>query len=107
MNYKPHKLTIVFRVEPGCLGPDGDTHIDNFCKVAQKDIEPIDADIIHWEIIPRHDKALPELQYKISNKTLTPVQAAKYLALFNKNTDELETHLHDILTHSIDQYLGH
>jgi hypothetical protein len=105
----PHeqKLTIVFRVEPGCLGPEGAGHVADFCLAAQKDIAAIDASFIHWELTPRDDKTLAEMQYKLGNKTLTPVQAKKYLALFHRDIDELEMRLNEMLTHCIDQYLGH
>lgn len=101
------KLTVIFRVETGCLGPEGISHIDDFCNFAQKDIETVDADFVHWELIPRHDKTLPEMQYKINNKGLDHDKASKYLQLFNKDLDEFESHLHEKLAELIDQYLGH
>lgn len=100
------KLTIVFRVEPGCLGPQGAAHIEEFCRFAQKEFETVDADFIHWEIVPRHDKSLAEMQYQVNNKNLSHDKAAKYLTVFNKNLDEFEGHLHQKLTLLIDQYLG-
>ena len=100
------KLTILFRVESGCLGPQGSTHIDEFCHFAQKEFETVDADFIHWEIVPRHDKSLAEMQYQVSNKKLSHDQAAKYLEVFDKNLDEFEGHLHHKFALLIDQYLG-
>lgn len=102
-----HKLTVIFRVEPGCLGPEGAGHVADFCLAAKKDLESMDTNLIHWEITPRHDKTLAEMQYKLGNKTLTQDQAKKYLTLFDRDIDQLEMQLHDILTHCIDQYLGH
>ncbi|MFT6898769.1 MAG: hypothetical protein ACJA13_003196, partial [Paraglaciecola sp.] len=32
------KLTVTFRVEPGCLGPDGISHIEAFCKFAKREV---------------------------------------------------------------------
>jgi len=101
------KLFVIFRVEPGCLGPQGVEHVTDFCITAQKLVENIDADFVHWEISPRHDKDLPEMEYKLINKKLTHDKAAKYLALFDKNLDEFESHLHDKLALLIDEYLGH
>ena len=101
------KLFVIFRVEPGCLGPQGVGHVADFCITAQKLVENIDADFVHWEISPRHDKDLPEMEYKLINKKLTHDKAAKYLALFDKNLDEFESHLHDKLALLIDEYLGH
>ena len=98
------KLTVVFRVEPGCLGPDGENHIEAFCSFAQKEFIQIESDYVCWEIIPRHDKLLPEMQYLINNKKLTQDKAAKYLELFNKDIDELEENLHETLVRLIEQY---
>lgn len=100
------KLGVLFRVEPGCLGPAGKDHVDDFCRFAHKEVERIDADFVHWEIIPRYDKTLPETQYGVGNKRLNHDQAAKYLAIFNKQLDEFEGHFHDRLTQLIEQYLG-
>lgn len=99
------KLNVIFRVEPGCLGPEGADRIDGFCKHAQIAMEPIDSDFVHWEITPRNDKALAEMQYRITNKNMTHEQAEKYLSLFEKNLDEFEGHLHDKLAMLIDEYL--
>jgi len=101
------KLTVVCRIEAGCLGPEGDSHIKKFCNFAQKEVENIDSDFVHWEISPRHDKNQPEMQYKVNNKKLNHDKAAKYLGVFNKSLDEFEGHLHDKLADLIDQFLGH
>jgi len=100
------KLNVVFRVEAGCLGPKGKDHIEQFCSFAQVEVEPIDADFVHWEIVPRHDKSLPEMQYNINGKRLTHDQAAKYLDVFKKSLDEFEGHLHDKLDTLIEQFQG-
>ena len=103
---KDKKLTVVFRVESGCLGPEGDDHIEEFCDFAQKEIESIESDIVQWEIIPRRDKSHPEMEYKISSKKLSHEKAIKYLDAFQKNLDEFETNLHEELTRLIEQYFG-
>jgi len=100
------KLTVVFRVESGCLGPKGQDHVEEFCIFVQKEVESIDSDFVHWEIVPRHDKFLPEMQYKVNNKKLTHDKAAKYLEMFKKNLDAFEEHLHEKLALLIDQHLG-
>ncbi|RDH82701.1 MAG: hypothetical protein DIZ80_10500 [endosymbiont of Galathealinum brachiosum] len=104
---KDKKLEVFFRVESGCLGPQGEEHVNDFCTSAQKEVDVIDADFVHWNIIPRHDKKLPEMEYKLNNKKLTHDKAAKYLSFFDKNLDEFEGHLHDKLALLIDEYLGH
>lgn len=101
------KLNVVFRVEPGCLGPEGEGHVKAFCEYAQKQVEPVDSDFVHWELTPRFDKALPEMQYKVTNKYLSHDKAARYLEVFGKDLDEFEGHFHDKLAQLIDEYLGH
>ena len=101
------KLSVIFRVEPGCLGPQGDEHVADFCITAQKVVDNIDADFVNWEISPRLNKELAEMEYKLMNKKLSHDKAAKYLALFEKDLDEFEGHLHDKLALLIDEYLGH
>lgn len=100
------KLTVIFRVEPGCLGPDGIDHIEGFCKFAKAEVLTLDADFVSWEIIPRYDKTLAETEYKINEKRLTHDKLEKYLGVFAKQPDEFEEHLHEKLSVLIDQYLG-
>ena len=101
------KLTVLFRVEPGSLGPDGGDHVNAFCDFAGKEFELIDADFINWEIVPRHDKQLPEMEYKVSNKKLSHDKADKYLGVFEKNLDDFADHLVKNLSRLIGQYLEH
>ena len=103
---KEKKLTVVFRVEPGCLGPKGKLHAQEFCDLAIQDMEPVDADFVHWEIVPRYDKSLSEMEYQVLGKKMTHDQAARYLALFNKDLDEFEGHLHDHLALLIEGFHG-
>lgn len=100
------KLTVTFRVEPGCLGPDGMDHIENFCKFAKKEVVDLDADFVRWVITPRFDKSLPETEYKTNNKRLDYDKAQKYLQVFGKELDDFEEHLQDKLAELIDQFLG-
>ncbi len=99
------KLLVTYRVEPGCLGPDGIDHIEEFCQFSQRHVDDIDADYVHWKVIPRYDKTLPELQYNVLGKKMTHQQAAKYLAIFDKDLDQFEGHLCDKVAELIDQYL--
>ena len=77
------KLTVLFRVEPGSLGPDGSEEAQLFCDQSQQQLAALDADFIHWQIIPRFDKTQPELEYKVGNKRLVRSQAAQYLKLIS------------------------
>jgi len=98
------KLTVIFRVEPGCLGPTGGEHIDAFCQFAHPKIATIDADYVSWEVIPRHDKSLDEIQYKLNNKSLSNKQARIYLEKMSKDLDDFEEHLHEQLVELIEEY---
>lgn len=100
------KLAVLVRVEPGCLGPKGTEEIDLFCDYAQEKFEHVDASFIHWDIAPRRDKKLPELQYQINNRNLSNKKAELYLAHFNKCVNEFEDHFHEELDDAIEQYLG-
>ena len=99
------KLTVLCRIESGCLGPDGEDHIEEFCAFGQSQVAPIDADFVLWKLVPRHDKTLPEMHYAINGKILDHVKAEKYLGLFSKDLDTFEEHLHDKLAQLIDDYL--
>ncbi len=101
------KLNVLFRVEHGSLGPEGDKHVDAFCIFAEKELMSLDSDYIHWEIIPRHDKSLPEMEYKVNNKKLSHDKAAKYLEIFGQDLDGFEGHLAKKLSRLIEQFMGH
>lgn len=98
------KLTVTFRVEPGCLGPQGKHQIDEFCTFAQKGVESLDSDYVIWSIVPRKDKKLPEIQYNVLGKKMNHDQAEKYLSVFGKSLDEFEGHLDDKLANLIDEF---
>lgn len=99
------KLTVVYRIEAGCLGPTGNELVEDFCIFAQQKFEPVDAKIINWIITPRFDKELPELQYKIQDKLLTAEHAKKYLSMFDKDINEFEEHMEETLVESIEQFM--
>ena len=100
------KLTVVFRVEPGCLGPQGAGLIDDFCAFAKKSVASLDSDYVIWNIIPRNDKALSEVEYMVLGKKMNHAQAEQYLLLFKKDLNEFETHLNDRLAELIDEFLS-
>lgn len=100
------KLTVLFRVEPGCLGPDGADHIEGFCKFAKKQVTGLHSDFVRWSITPRFDKSLPETEYKTNNKRLNHDKAEKYLHIFGQELDDFEEQFQELLSELIDQYLG-
>jgi len=102
----PHsqRLTVIYRIEPGCLGPQGDSHIDTFCAFAQDSFDALALEYIDWQLLPRQDNAAAEIQFKIDRKTLTRDQAEKYLRLFEEDIVEFESLMGDTLTHLVEDY---
>ncbi len=100
------KLVVTYRVEPGCLGPNGIDHVVSFCEFAHKSIQTLDSDYVSWDIVARLDKNLPEMQFGVGGKVLTHDQADKYLAVFNKGLDEFEGHLGSKLAELINEFMG-
>lgn len=99
------KLTVVFRVEAGCLGPQGASHVASYCAFAGERVATLDAGFVRWLIIPRDDKHDPEMEYRVGDKRLSHDQAARYLAVFGKSLDEFEGHLHDRITELIEEFM--
>ena len=98
------KLMVTYRVESGCLGPEGECHLPAFCIFAQQQVAGVDVDFIHWNIIPRDDKTLSEMQYSVAGKQLSHDKADKYLQLLGKSLDELEDQLLGKTVKLIDRY---
>lgn len=100
------KLTVTFRVEPGCLGPKGDDLVVGFCEYAGNNFKTIESTFVNWQIIPRFDKSLEEIQYQVNSKTLTQDKVVKYLSMFDSNLDDFEEKIHNTLADQIDLYLN-
>ncbi len=101
------KLTVLFRVEAGSLGPNGKDHVEPFCKFAEKELQTLDSNYIHWEIVPRHDKSLPEMDFKVNGKKLSHDKAARYLEVFDQDLDQFELHLAGSISRLIGEFMGH
>ncbi len=100
------KLTVIFRVEPGCLGPDGASHVERFCVTAKMGLKKLHPNFIAWQVVPRYDKNLPEVDYAINGKGLPREFATRYLAQFDEAIDSFEMALFDEVPDLIDQYFG-
>ena len=100
------KLTVIFRIEAGCLGPQGESHVNNFCQFANKQFVETGANFINWHIEPRKNKTLAEMQFMLNNKNLTLEHADKYLNLFNTSLSDFEEQTNDKLSVLIDEFLG-
>lgn len=98
------KLTVIVRVEPGCLGPEGMSHIENFCEFVYSKESSLGYHFVNWAFIPRHDKSLPEFEFQIDNRKISPEMADKYLQIFFKDLDSFEDELHDHLANYITEF---
>ena len=101
-----NRLTIVFRLEPGCLGPDGKQYIEEFCVLVQHAFAKKTIGIVNWEIIPRYDKLLPETEYRLGERGFSRDKALRYLGACGKDLDTLESQLNLALPRMIEQYLA-
>ncbi|MBT1445478.1 hypothetical protein KJI95_13220 [Shewanella sp. JM162201] len=99
-------LIVLHRLEPGCLGPDGALHIEQFCELAQKALRSHAADICQWQLQPRFDKSLPEMSYFLGSKQLSKEQTDRYLEMFSEEIDAFEERFHGKLTQLINMYLA-
>ena len=98
------RLHLLYRVEPGCLGPTGIDFVEGFCEFAQKKIKaPVYAQFC---FVPRFDKALSEREYTIGNKNLSDTQVIAFLDKFDKEKSDFEDQIDELLSHAIDAYLN-
>lgn len=100
------KLTVIVRVEAGCLGPEGASHVDAFCQEAMAEISQVDKHFVNWKMVPRHDRSLPEFEYLVNDKGLDQDKVDRYLSLFDRNLDDFESDLNSYLITMIEQYLS-
>ncbi|QIR14618.1 hypothetical protein [Shewanella aestuarii] len=99
------KLVILFRLEPGCLGPDGLEHIEVFCNIAERALQSLNQSVCRWRLTPRYDKSLDEVQYSLAGKVLPLDKAIKYLQACHTEHSQLMGAFEDKLTQLINQYL--
>lgn len=100
------KLAITYRVEAGCLGPDGLNYIADFCTFAQSKLQTIHSDYTVWNIVHRADKTLPEIEYSLVNKIIDEKKADKYLSAFGNTRDDFEMNLTDHLATLISKFMS-
>lgn len=100
------KMSVIFRVEPGSLGPNGNEYIKDFCDFAQQQLRACSSDHILWFIEPRLDKKLVEMEFQISAKILPRNKVNQYLKIFGDNLEHFEDQLEDHIEAIINQYFG-
>lgn len=100
------KLLLTYRVEPGCLGPDGISYIKDFCTHACDAFINHHSNYVAYQFIPRYDKSLAEMEFSINNKRLSEEKANQYMSLFAQTLEGFEEDLQDQLTSLIDTFFG-
>lgn len=99
---KDIRIHLLYRVEPGCLGPDGATFVEAFCEFAKKKIPPPNYAV--FDFVPRYDKSLPEKEYAVVGKNITQGQAQSYFDKLDKDIDEFEEQVDELLSFAIDAF---
>ncbi|MBR9727197.1 hypothetical protein ACFOD0_01245 [Shewanella intestini] len=100
------QLTILYRLEPGCLGPDGIDHIEAFCLLVQKAFIKKLQPIYQLNVVPRYDKSLAEIQFSIGNKVLNDDQADAFFNAAGLEQQKIIDGIEDKLTKLINQYIA-
>lgn len=103
---KPVTINVLYRLEPGCLGPTGEQHIEAFCSLANQALTQFYDRVVSFQIEPRYDKSLPEVSYAMGPKKLSNAQAATCLQVFDIDLDDFEDELHGKISHLTGQYLA-
>lgn len=98
------KLIVLYRIEPGCLGPEGVNYAEEFCSFAKQQIKQTHSNFIRWTIKPRYDKSLPELEFQIKNTPISRDRAAQFMDAFNVDIDDFEEALDERLAELVDVF---
>lgn len=98
------KLSILIRLEPGCLGPQGKDHIEAFCTHAKLQLKGFHGGIIRWSITPRYDKSLPEIEYQLNKAQTSSTNVEAFLSEFGIALSDFEEALDERLAELIEHY---
>ncbi len=98
------KLLIMYRIEPGCLGPQGIDYVEEFCVFAKQKLKDRHSHCLRWTIKPRYDKSLPELEFQLKNVVVSREHATKYMDSFDIDIDAFEEELEEGLADLIDVF---
>lgn len=101
---KEQQLLVICRIESGCLGPQGEEHVEAFCDYIKDKFPTPDLHFIRWEVTPREGLDFPELEYRLQGKRLLQNHAEKYLSMFNTKIEEFEDYIDDKIVDQIEQY---
>ena len=99
------QLLVECRVEGGCLGPEGASHVDDFCYFAESEFRNFHPDKLRWKFLQRQNSQQAEVEYKLIGKKLSPQQASKYLNILGIDMSEFESEIDDRLIVLIERYM--
>ncbi|WP_100657700.1 hypothetical protein [Alteromonas flava] len=98
------KLTVLFRVEPGCLGPQGADHVEDFCVYVRTQLKTFESGIVRWVIKPRYDKSLPEIEYSLQQQPADELAVKAFFAEVGKSMQDFEEALEEKLAESVEEF---
>jgi hypothetical protein len=96
-------LELRFRLEPGCLGPDGKHYIEAFCQLINRLHFSVSG--IQLSVFPRYDKSLSESEFLLEGKLISSSQAQKLLSLTQHSITDIEDSIDDFITTKIEQFM--
>ncbi len=103
---KPSALTVIYYVEAGCLGANGDKLIDGFCDFMSLKVNQTNNELCVWSIQVLTDIHKPHIEYFIQQKKLDSRQARVFLKKYGKDIDVFEESIDDLVINTIEDYLG-
>ena len=98
------QLAVLFRLEPGCLGPQGVDYIEEFCSFINN--QPPELHYARFHFVARYDKKLPEWEYSINKRNLNDEKVALYLNLFQTDKHSFEEEIEELLAQRIELFFS-
>lgn len=104
--YNDRVLTLIYRVEPGCLGPEGIKYVEDFCNYSNGTMALLGQGVIQFFFTPRYDKSRPEIEYRLLSKAVKQEQLETYFLRLGATQDEFEGTLGEKIAEMIEQFMN-
>jgi hypothetical protein len=98
------KLLMTYRLEPGCLGPDGEDYIEDFCIYVTAAFMERKSSFAIYRFVPRYNKTLTEIEFSVNHKRLSEAKAGQYINFFGQTLIGFEEDLQNQLTRLVDSF---
>lgn len=105
LSFNNRVMTLVYRVEPGCLGPDGIKYVEEFCNHSNKVMAQWQ-EAIQFFFTPRYDKSRPEVEYKLLGKTMKREQVESYIERLGITLEDFEADLGEKTAELIEAFMA-